>query len=44
MIIDPWGNVLASLEMGEGVAVAEINLAQLSEVRERMPIGQQRKL
>jgi len=30
--------------MGEGVAAAEINLAQLGEVRERMPIGQQRKL
>lgn len=44
MIIDPWGNVLASLDMGEGVAVSQINLEQLREVRERMPISQQRKL
>jgi hypothetical protein len=37
MIIDPERNVLASLGLEEGVAVAEINLAQLGEVRERLP-------
>ena len=37
MIIDPERNVLSSLGLEEGVAVAEINLAQLGEVRERLP-------
>ena len=37
MIIDPERNVRASLGLEEGVAGAEINLAQLGEVRERLP-------
>ena len=43
-IIDPWGNVLASLDDKPGVAVAEIDLSRLHEVRARMPVAQHRKL
>ncbi len=37
MICDPWGRVLASVEEGEGVAVAELDLDQLESIRERLP-------
>ena len=43
-IIDPWGTVLAQLDDQPGVAIAEINLARLAEVRSKMPIAQHRKL
>ena len=39
MIIDPWGSVLAMLPDGEGVAIAEIDLDFLRDVRRRMPIA-----
>ncbi len=44
MIIDPWGVILAQHEEGEGVAVAEIDLHRLRDIRARMPIASQRKL
>ena len=44
MIIDPWGTVLAQVDLGEGVAVAEMDRDFLAGVRERMPIAQQLKL
>jgi nitrilase len=44
MIIDPWGKVLALHERGEGVAVADIDLAYLRDIRERMPIAGQQRL
>ncbi len=43
-IIDPWGTVLAQLDDQPGVAIAEINLERLAEVRSKMPIAQHRKL
>lgn len=44
MIVDPWGVVLAQIEEGEGVAVAEIDLDHLHDIRGRMPVASQRKL
>ena len=44
MIIGPWGTVLTELKEGEGIAVAEIDLEQLREVRTRMPIAEHIKL
>src|SRR5690606_11791335 len=35
MIVDAWGRVLASVEKGEGVAVADINHAELHELRRK---------
>jgi deaminated glutathione amidase len=37
MIIDPWGTVLAEWPEGDGVCVADIDLAVLDETRRRMP-------
>jgi len=44
MIIDPWGKVLDVVEKGEGVAIAEIDLQQLTDIRQRMPLAEQTKL
>jgi nitrilase len=43
MIVDPWGDVLARLPAGEGVAVAEIDLPRQTEVRERFPATSHRR-
>ena len=43
-IIDPWGNLLASLDDEPGVAVAEIDLDRIDEVRAKMPMAEHRKI
>ena len=43
MIIDPWGEILASLELGPGVAVADIDAARIASVRASLPALQHRK-
>jgi deaminated glutathione amidase len=37
MIVDPWGQVIASVSDGPGLAVAEIDLARLVRVRRALP-------
>jgi len=44
MVIDPWGDILARLDKGEGVAVAELSATRLAEVRSSLPALQHRKL
>jgi hypothetical protein len=36
--VDPWGTVLVELQDEPGVAVAEIDLARLHQVRQNMPV------
>ena len=43
-IIDPWGNVLATVDDEPGVAVAEIDLSMIDKVRAKMPVAEHRKL
>jgi predicted amidohydrolase len=43
-IIDPWGEVLAMREEGEGVVLAEIDSARLAEVRAALPANANRRL
>jgi len=44
MIVDPWGAVLARLEEeGDGVAVADLDLAAQDDVREQLPVLRQRR-
>lgn len=43
MIIDPWGKILASLPVGEGVIVADIDLTYLNDIRTRVPVEKHRK-
>jgi deaminated glutathione amidase len=44
IIIDPWGATLAEVEEGDGVAVADIDLGRLAEVRAQMPCHEHRVL
>ena len=44
MIIDPWGDVLCSLEEGPGVACADIDLARVHTLRQSFPALEHRVL
>ena len=44
MVVDPWGEVLAQREEGEGVVLAELDLARLSEVRQQLPALMHRRM
>jgi nitrilase len=44
MVVDPWGDILARLDKGEGVAAAELSATRLAEVRGSLPALQHRKL
>ncbi len=44
MVVDPWGEVLAVHEEGEGVVLADISLERLAEVRQQLPALQHRRL
>ena len=37
MIVDPWGEVLARVDDGEGIAVADLDFARQDEIREQLP-------
>ena len=37
LIADPWGTVLAEVEAGEGVAVAELDIERQDEIRASLP-------
>jgi omega-amidase len=43
MVIDPWGNVLAEGDEEEGIIRATIDLAQVTEVRTRVPALRDRR-
>ena len=44
LIVDAWGKVLGCLEDEPGVICAEIDLAKLAEIRQRMPVIQHQRL
>lgn len=44
MIVDPWGQIVASCPDGVGLALAEIDLARVRRVRRAMPVGEHRRL
>lgn len=43
MIIDPWGTIISRCDMGEGVALAELDSGLLSRVRKSMPVLSQQR-
>ncbi|PID38018.1 MAG: hydrolase [Proteobacteria bacterium] len=43
-IIDPWGAVIAQVSEGDGVAVAELDLAYLRQIRRELPALTHRQL
>jgi predicted amidohydrolase len=44
MIIDPWGHVVARCSDGPGIAIAEIDLSRVDQVRRSLPVSQHRRL
>ncbi len=44
MIIDPWGDVMAQQEEGEGVIVADMDLEFIQQVRSSLPALKHRRL
>ena len=42
IIVDPWGVVLAQVPDGEGVAVADLDMARLGKVRASLPVVRNR--
>jgi deaminated glutathione amidase len=43
MIIDPWGTVLAQAPEGDGVIVADLDMAALADIRDRLPALRHRR-
>lgn len=43
MIIDPWGTVLGCHDSGPGLVIADLDLAQLRELRASMPLQQHKR-
>lgn len=37
LIVDPWGDIVAECEGGDGFAIADIDPARVAEVREQLP-------
>ena len=44
LIVDPWGNPVADAADGPGLALAEIDLDRVAEVRRGMPVAEHRRL
>ena len=42
-VISPWGDIVATTDEKEGVVVADLDLDRLAEVRNGIPIGNQRR-
>ncbi|WP_150301339.1 carbon-nitrogen hydrolase family protein [Pseudomonas profundi] len=42
-LVDPWGEVVASLEQGEGVVCQQIDHAHMQAIRQRMPVSGHRR-
>ena len=43
MVIDPWGNIIASAGSEEGVMIAEIDLDKVDKTREEFPVLKDRR-
>jgi deaminated glutathione amidase len=44
MVVDPWGEVLACRDEGEGVVLAEVDARRIAEVRAQLPALAHRRL
>jgi omega-amidase len=44
VIVDPWGDTVATLDAEEGLAAADISKERIAEIRARLPINAGRKL
>ena len=44
MIVDPWGEILGERAEGEGVVLAEMDLARIREVQSKLPANANRRM
>jgi nitrilase len=44
MIVDPWGEVLATSNDGEGLITAELSLNKVKKIREALPALKHRRI
>jgi predicted amidohydrolase len=44
LVIDPWGQVVASASDGPGIALAEIDLDRVARVRRQIPVAEHRRV
>ena len=44
LILDPWGDVLSECPTGPGVVLADLDPDRLSQIRQRMPVRDHRRL
>jgi deaminated glutathione amidase len=44
LIADPWGQIVADMDKGEGIVGAELDLARLAEIRNSLPALEHRRL
>ncbi|HSJ37582.1 MAG TPA: carbon-nitrogen family hydrolase [Planococcus sp. (in: firmicutes)] len=44
MIIAPWGEIRMDMKMEEGIGYAELDLAEVEEVRKRIPVFEDRRV
>ncbi|MEM1246529.1 MAG: carbon-nitrogen hydrolase family protein [Acidobacteriota bacterium] len=44
LIIDPWGQIVASCSDGTGIAFGVVDLDRVDQIRQSMPVGEHRKL
>jgi len=44
LLIDPWGEVIASLPLGEGLVTGELSAERLQSVRQTVPALRHRRL
>ena len=44
LLVDPWGEVVASLPLGEGVVIGELDMQRLQSVRRMVPALRHRRL
>ena len=43
MIVDPWGTIAGERGEGEGLALAEVDLHRVAQVRASLPVGEHRR-
>lgn len=41
--VDPWGKVIATTDETEGIVMADLELAEVDDVRSAIPVGQQKR-
>jgi len=44
MVVDPWGVVLAERADGPGMAIADVDLGRIAELRTQLPSTEHRRL